>query len=454
MTTRSRLGLVAAALMLAASAFADEPPPPAPVPPLSVEAQLAEMKAELARQRALIETLQPPALTVPPPTTVTPPPSLSAADERKPDLHVMQDVSEIPINRMLSSEVSWTGLGSFKYNIPRTGISPYVHGLARVGAIYDSQPDPAGLAVHEVVGAPFTFDASDIAAFIGAEFRDRAFVEFMLAFDHGTTFSLEFGQIDLRVYKDYLFVRAGKFRIPMGGLNVYPDPLFHYKLPELPLFARNVFPDAWAEVGVQVMGTYSWGEGHSFGYAAYVVNGLSQPDDPNLPGVSEGGQISTFSQGSIDLNAKKSFGGRLSLELMRGLNFGASAYTGAYTADGARRLTITDVDASFHRGPLTLKAEAALALQEITGGALDKYGGYVLAAYRASPHLEPALQFDWMKLDGAPNFDRVSPSAALIFYPYPRRAPTIMIKAAYTPSWDGAAQFAGHRFVMQVSAGF
>jgi len=103
---------------------------------------------------------------------------------------------------------------------------------------------------------------------------------------------------------------------------------------------------------------------------------------------------------------------------------------------------------------MTLKAEAVIAHQAITGGHLDKVGSYVLGSYRVIPELEPVLRLDLLRLDQAKIYDRTQLAIGLDLYPYPEKAPTVLFKGAYLPSWDGSGKFAANRFVVLLGAAF
>ena len=64
------------------------------------------------------------------------------------------------------------------------------------------------------------------------------------------------------------------------------------------------------------------------------------------------------------------------------------------------------IDANFERDGFTVEAEAAYLHQEITGGALKKWGYAVVAAYRVNPMFEPLLAIDDIRLNGVPANDR------------------------------------------------
>jgi hypothetical protein len=111
------------------------------------------------------------------------------------------------------------------------------------------------------------------------------------------------------------------------------------------------------------------------------------------------------------------------------------------------------IDANFERDGFTLEAEAAYLHQEITGGALKKWGYAVVAAYRVNPMFEPLLAIDDVRLNGVPANDRRTYSAGFSFYPFPDKVPTAVARAVYGATAhrrDGT----DHRLTLEVAVGF
>ena len=61
-----------------------------------------------------------------------------------------------------------------------------------------------------------------------------------------------------------------------------------------------------------------------------------------------------------------------------------SGYTGVYTEGSDLRLNIFDADATFRQGPVLLRTEWAMANQQLTNDALNRFGGYAMIAVRAT----------------------------------------------------------------------
>jgi hypothetical protein len=208
-------------------------------------------------------------------------------------------------------------------------------------------------------------------------------------------------------------------------------------------------------VGVEAFGRWEWRPGLALSYAVYVTNGMQPPDsDDPADGVAEGGSledlVSVFEETS---NSSKSVGGHVRLEALPGLAIGLSGYTGPYTSNGKRQLSLVGMDASFQRGKLSLEMETAIARQEVTGGALTKWGYYALAAYRVHPMVEPVLAIDEFHLDGDPNDDARTFWAAANVFPFPDQIPNAQFKISFSDSLhpNGVSR---SRFSLQFAVGF
>jgi len=365
------------------------------------------------------------------------------------------DAGALSITSLLNQEVDASTFGSDKYRLPRHGISAYVHGTANVGFIVQDKADPGGaIALHDVSGHPSTFHRFGFNAFVGADINDIVFPELQIE-TASEELAVRYAQVDVRLVQNFLFLRVGEFLVPMGALNGYPDPFFLHKLAETPLMYRNVMPSKWSQTGVQLYGRAALSTAMTLEYAVYVVNGLQQtPDATNPNAVTEGGNVYEMTENDIErFHGAKHFGAHVNMS-GKGLNVGASGYTGNYAAVGHRRISIGDIDAEWQSDKLMLKAEAAITHQAITGGHLDKVGAYALASYRVIPELEPVLRFDMLKLDQAKIYDRTQLGIGLDLYPYPEKTPTVVFKGAYLPSWDGSGHFAANRVVLVLGAAF
>ena len=337
--------------------------------------------------------------------------------------------------------------------LPKYGIASYIHGTSIVGLLGQTTPEPELL--NDLSGENSPRFGAEFNLFIGAELLNRVFVEAQIVFDaNASKFASDYTQIDIRVYRDFLFVRGGKFWTPMGGINVYPDPRYIFPTPTLPMFMGNVLPGEWGELGVQLYGRYSWGDGRGLSYAFYVVNGLEQqivnPGDP-----VSGGPLRNMLNNYLDQNdPDKAVGAQVVVEPIAGLTFGLSGYEGVYTVTGRHRLYIADAHMGLKLGKFTLRGELATTFQETAADTLLKLGGYALASYRFK-YLEPLVMVDGIRLDGSHELDRIAATFGLIAYPFPQKVPTVSVRATYSPRWKTEpAEFATHHFALDARVAF
>jgi hypothetical protein len=355
------------------------------------------------------------------------------------------------LEELLQEEVPTASVGSFGYRLRRYGIHPYIHGALAVDLWKwrEEEGDPAYQG----------FDLRDAHLYFGADILDLIVPELFMELESNdpgvSELFLRYAQLDVRLAEQHLVMRAGLFLVPFGTYNTEVFPRFISKLPDRPGYFNELVPVAWREVGVQAFGKWEWKPGLSLSYAVYVTNGMQQPD-PDGPddGVAEGGSIAdlenVFEETS---NTSKSVGAHVRMEALPGLAIGLSGYTGPYTLNGKRQLSLAGMDLSFHRGKLSLELESAVARQEVTGGALTKWGYYALAAYRVHSVVEPVLAIDEFHLDGDPEDDGRTFWVAANVFPFPDQIPNAQFKLSYGNTFyrNGVSQ---SRFTFQFAVGF
>jgi len=362
-------------------------------------------------------------------------------------------IGGIPLAQLLESDATFSGLGSFTKLLPKYGISSYVHGIITAGVVGQTLPEPELLNDHEGEDTPRFI--GELTLFVGAELMNRVFVEAQVFFDAvDTTLSSDFAQLDLRVFRDFLFVRAGRFLTPMGGINIYPEPQFMFPLTDMPLFYGNVIPSEWGELGLQFYGRYKWGDGRGLSYSFYVVNGLEQrvvnPGDPLT-----GGPIRDMRNNFLDThNSHKSVGWQFQMEPSPGLTFGVSGYEGVYTEKDGYRIYIADAHMSWKRGKFTLRGEFATTLQDTETNTLLKLGGYGLLSYRFR-YVEPIVMVDAIRLDGSRELDRIAATFGVVVFPFPQKVPSSSVRASYAPRWNlQTGEIATHHLSLEARVAF
>lgn len=269
-------------------------------------------------------------------------------------------------------------------------------------------------------GKGAAFDSSHATLYLRSQLSERVSVDLGLDAAH---LAQSYGDITLPhafvdiALEEWLVLRPGFFEAPVGAFNEYLWPAFVRTTGGAPLFSTVVVPGLWSELGVQLRGRVPVSQRAHLTYAAFLSNGLEQPDDAIGDGVvAEGGDLSAMRYNVLDAYASdKAVGGRVGLQIGH-FDIGASGYTGRYTIDAYRRLTIADVDVSYKSRPFTLRAEGAASFQDVTGGWRTKIGAYALVSSRVAPHLEPYLQYDFLN-------DRTAVQHRVLFgnavYPFP-----------------------------------
>lgn len=274
-------------------------------------------------------------------------------------------------------------------------------------------------------GKGATFDSRHATLYLRSQLSRHASVDVALDVEHlaqsHRDITLPHAFIDIAL-QEWLILRPGFFEAPVGAFNEYFWPDFLRTTGAAPLFATVVVPGLWSELGMQLRGRIPVSPRMQLTYAAFVSNGLEQTDDAVGDGVvAEGGDLTAMRYNVRDeYNSDKAVGGRVGLQWGQ-FDVGASGYTGRYTIDAARRLTIADIDVSYESRLFTFRAEGAASFQDVSGGWRTKAGAYALIGSRVAPHLEPYLQYDVLN-------DRRLVQHRLLFgnalYPFPHDANT------------------------------
>lgn len=251
------------------------------------------------------------------------------------------------------------------------------------------------------IGEGTSFDMRHTTLYARAELSPRVSLETGLDFEHLAAthreLTLPHAFMDIAICQ-CVVIRAGFFEAPIGSFNEYLYPDFVRTTALAPLLSTAVVPSLWSEVGLQVRGRIPVASRTHLTYAAFVSNGLEQTDAAVGDGVvEEGGELRNMRFNVRDEHdSDKAVGGRLGLQ-WRELDVGVSGYTGRYTIDADRRLTIADVDLGYKSRYVAVRAEGASAFQAISGRTLVKQGAYVLVSSRAEAHLEPYVQYDVLR---------------------------------------------------------
>ncbi len=358
--------------------------------------------------------------------------------ERTPRVFALNEEEQAALSRR---DIRGGQAGSFGKRLEELGARVTTHGYVS--------------AELKPVNGKTSFDVHHATVLFRAELIPAVSAEFGVEFEHLTLeiedLYLPHAFIDVR-QSELLTVRAGFFEAPIGAFNEYLYPDFLRVTGASPLLADGIVPALWSEVGLQLRGRLALYRDWKLTYAAFVSNGLEQRDaSPEDGVVEEGGGIKAMRFNARDsYHGDKALGGRLGVEVEE-FDIGISAYTGRYTIERARRLSLLDADFSFRSRYVTLRAEAAVALQEVTGDVLHKYGGYALLAARPLPEVEPYAHYDFVKIGSRQQRGLIG----LALYPFPARGPTRSLRlkseVGYLFPESGPADFV---WFEQLTAGF
>lgn len=361
---------------------------------------------------------------------------------RERDPHLF-GLSEAELEEFLRRDIRGGQTGSYALRLEELGVEVGVHGYLSLEFKQLDDNSAAGFDMHHVV------------AMIRAAFQHAVSLEFALEYEHlfrtQGDFYLPHAFMDVK-FDEALILRAGWFEVPVGAFNEYLYPDFLRITGNAPLFTRYVIPGLWSEIGLQLRGRFAFSGITNFTYAVFVVNGLQQPDEMPMDGkVAEGGEIRTMRYNINDqYNGDKAFGGRLGLEIDE-FDIGVSGYSGRYTIEKNRRLSIGDVDLSYRDQYLTVRSEAALAWEETSDEVLHKFGLYVLVAGRPIPWIEPYAQYDFADSGGVEH--RVLGGVALYPFPNQRSTRNLRLKSECGADWlpNGKTDFI---WFFQLTTGF
>ena len=177
----------------------------------------------------------------------------------------------------------------------------------------------------------------------------------------------EAGELELeQAYVDFLItrgfnVRAGMMLVPIGIINERHEPPVFNGV-ERPFVDTVIVPSTWFEAGAGVHGEV----GSGFRYRAFVMAPLDAADFSAEEGLRGGLQ-----KGSESVAHRASYTGRIEYVGLRGLQVGASFWSGAANVslrrlDSAVRLG--EVDARYQRGRLELRGQfAQVAIKDAAG---------------------------------------------------------------------------------------
>jgi phosphate-selective porin OprO and OprP len=188
---------------------------------------------------------------------------------------------------------------------------------------------------------------------------------------------------------------AGQFKIPFSAESLISDNL---NTPIARARAVNGLAPGrdtgvqGRDLGLQLAGTLFQRKGPLVEYAAGVFRGQILVDSPtaHYPATA----------------------GRVMVHPLPELTVGGDWY-GSFSAPARAEKRREEVEGSYQRGPIQLRAEQIWARD----GTLERRGGYALGSWRLSPHWEPLTRADWLTTNiHKANTTSVAYLAGLNFY--------------------------------------
>lgn len=348
------------------------------------------------------------------------------------------------LEELLNAEITAGSAGSFGYNLNKEnqelGIEPYVHAYTT----FDAKKETKN---------PFTFDNLYYNLFVGVNIKDILASEVQYENEHGgSEYEVRVGQIDLLVNPLFNF-RFGKFLVPVGTFNSYLYPEYLTKGAVRPFALREIIPVTWSDVGVEVFGKYEFGIGKNLNYTLFAINGLKDNSKTADSDVKYVGNIRAMRGNNEEADkSDKGLGGRVGVTPIDGLEISLSGYTGSYTAEANKKLSMGDIDLVYEIGNFALRSEYVYAIQQTKGTDVVKKGGYAQLSYLLKP-VEPVLRFDMIDFNNDATQDRQRVAVGLNYYPIYDTYKKFVMKAMYTYTMQKDLK-EPNSFYFQTSLGF
>ncbi|MFV2006784.1 MAG: hypothetical protein ACC667_05035 [Longimicrobiales bacterium] len=260
------------------------------------------------------------------------------------------------------------------------------------------------VAIVDKIGSDnkeFYFDNYHFNMIFQGNITSDLFVGAEVEYEHGgEELEFEYGFLGYTGI-DGLKIMAGKFIVPFGRFNRDLHPTWINKLPDRPNGFKDILPQTYSDVGIWISGGIAAGtSGNRFVYDAWAINGLLGDEGAGIRGLRDNDRDKLSGGGKDD---NKMVGARVGFDFApAGFDIAVSVQTGNYLDDPDRDLTLTllGADAAYRINDLELRGEIVRGNQETFTDDLIKTGGYVQAAYRAGPKVEPVIRWSARGMPG------------------------------------------------------
>lgn len=373
--------------------------------------------------------------------------------EEKKETPKKEEAKDLELENMLNGDINAGSTGSFGYNLNKMnqdlGIEPYVHAYTT----FDAKKEANTFDGKNETTHPFTFDNTYYNLFVGVTIKDLLATEVQYENEHGgSEYEVRVGQIDL-LLNPLFNLRFGKFLVPIGSFNPYLYPEYITKSPAKPFALSEIIPVTWSDVGFDLFGKYEFGINKNINYNLFAINGLKDTSKNTDSDSKYVGNIRAMRGNNLEEDkSDKGLGGRVGITPIDGLELSFSGYTGSYTADSSKKLSIGDIDLAYELGNFTFRSEYVYAIQQAKQFDVIKKGGYAQISYLLKP-VEPVVRFDLIDFSNDTKQNRQRVAVGLNYYPIYDTYKKFVMKAWYTYTMQQELKEA-NSFYFQTSLGF
>lgn len=274
-----------------------------------------------------------------------------------------------------------------EYFLPSgTNVTP-VSMWSTLSSIYTLFPN------KKVTGNGGSFELEEYTPFFLVQLNKRFLLSAEVSF---TTGGASLGQAQLDAFiNDWLTADIGYFLAPTGFLNERLDPRWINKLPDLPLAARQVFPDGLTLKGVQLRGAkYLFRSPIKMEYSTWATNGLGVPGQG---AAADWYDLATVVGTAANVNQSVAWGGRIGFWIpSKGINFGVSEFVNSpYNWKAGANMSVWQPYFNYHRGNWDFRYEYGSNYEKTMtyiGKNIQRNGQYAQIAYRNYSSLKKHAQ--------------------------------------------------------------
>ena len=266
-------------------------------------------------------------------------------------------------------------------------------------------------------------DVHRMVMLFGYKFDKKVAFYTEIEYEHVSEVFIEQAFFDYKI-NNYVTLKGGLLLVPMGIINEYHEPTTFYGV-ERPILDKVIVPTTWREIGLGISGNI---QEVSIRYQAYLMNGfLGYDGEAKLRG-SDGFRKGR-QKGAESVISSPNLATKINYYGLRGLNLGASLYTGktqstlyngldksddfakAQADSSAVNLTMIGLDARYDLKAFHIRGQVNFAnignteaYNNFTGADLGSqlFGYYIETGYNVFSHTQnqtkliPFIRFEKM----------------------------------------------------------